>query len=513
MLRTQPPGPEREVTLVAVHQFAPDRSSRRERTRREPVQPQTSRATIRRRQIVLTLAALTAISVVVAMGSGRGTVWWIVAGLVAVDAVYLGMLHRSRRQAAEREFGLWVESTTDLGGLMTPRSNNESSMTVPLAAARHTYSPWAAGRFILSYAAGWALSPFVFALTVLSRETPRDATSQRWLANLQTAQERLREQSLRTLAVSAATTASVTATGAVAFAAPGVASATTVTASANVLATPEIAAAAPAGIAYTVVTGDTLWGIADRYGTTVARLASLNHISNQNLVFPGDVLTVPAGPSSSRFSSRGSTYTVREGDTLWSIAARFDSTVSVLAATNNVTDPNLIFPGQVLVVRGDSDERRSPSGPTNRTTTGTRSRQPTRGHTRPISSPRAAAPTSAATIAVEVALAQVGKPYVWAGSGPSDFDCSGLVMYAWEHAGVGLPHYSVSQYADTQRIDRSQLRPGDLVFYDTGDGAQPGHVTIYVGNDQVVTADEPGTDVRVESLTWDGTPMGFGRVR
>ena len=58
-----------------------------------------------------------------------------------------------------------------------------------------------------------------------------------------------------------------------------------------------------------------------------------------------------------------------------------------------------------------------------------------------------------------------------------------------------------------------QLQPGDLVFYDTGGGAQPGHVTIYVGNGQIVTADSPGTVVRVEVVNWDGVPMGYGRVR
>jgi cell wall-associated NlpC family hydrolase len=86
-------------------------------------------------------------------------------------------------------------------------------------------------------------------------------------------------------------------------------------------------------------------------------------------------------------------------------------------------------------------------------------------------------------------------------------------MYAWAHAGVSLPHYSVAQYLDTARISRSQLQPGDLVFYNTGGGAQPGHVTIYIGNGQIVTADHPGTAVRIEVVNWDGVPMGYGRVR
>jgi cell wall-associated NlpC family hydrolase len=86
-------------------------------------------------------------------------------------------------------------------------------------------------------------------------------------------------------------------------------------------------------------------------------------------------------------------------------------------------------------------------------------------------------------------------------------------MYAWARAGVSLPHYSVAQYLDTTRISRSQLQPGDLVFYNNGSGAQPGHVTIYIGNGQIVTADHPGTVVRIEVVDWDGIPMGYGRVR
>ena len=71
----------------------------------------------------------------------------------------------------------------------------------------------------------------------------------------------------------------------------------------------------------------------------------------------------------------------------------------------------------------------------------------------------------------------------------------------------------MAQYEDTTRISAAQLQPGDLVFYDNGDGAQPGHVTIYIGHGQIVTADSPGTVVRVEVVDWDGMPMGYGRVR
>jgi cell wall-associated NlpC family hydrolase len=459
---------------------------------------------MRRRQIVFALACLMAVAVVAAIGSGSRSAWWAVVAVLALGSTYLGLLHRSRRRAAEREFGAWAAPRADFAGSLTGVQTSGEPQMVPLPSAPGaSHHPLGLLRFTFAYAAGWALSPVVFALSLLLREMPRDAASQRWLANLQSAQERLRDQSLRTIVVSAATTASVTATGAAAFAGSSPAGASTVTANAPVLASARLAAAAPSST-YTVMAGDTLWAISLRFGTSVATLAELNHIADENLIYAGEVLTLPAGVSSHGVSSApaqpvtSGTYTVRPGDSLWSIAMRFGTSVSELAAINNIANPNVIYAGQVLRLQG-----------TPVTTSAPVTTSPTQGHSKPVSAPPKASP---AAVAVQVALAQVGKPYVWGGAGPNTFDCSGLVMYAWAHAGVDLPHYSVAQYEDTERVSESQLRPGDLVFYDTGSGAQPGHVTIYIGGDQVVTADQPGTDVRVVPLTWDGPPMGFGRV-
>lgn len=98
----------------------------------------------------------------------------------------------------------------------------------------------------------------------------------------------------------------------------------------------------PTNQTYTVVPGDTLYAIAARYRTTVAELAALNGIVNPNLIYPGQVLQIPV------FSEPVSTYTVRSGDTLSSIASRFGTSVGELASINNLSNPNLIYPGQVL---------------------------------------------------------------------------------------------------------------------------------------------------------------------
>jgi cell wall-associated NlpC family hydrolase len=104
--------------------------------------------------------------------------------------------------------------------------------------------------------------------------------------------------------------------------------------------------------------------------------------------------------------------------------------------------------------------------------------------------------SSQAAKAVQVAMAQIGKPYVWAGAGPNVFDCSGLTMYAWGAAGVLMPHSAAAQYAMFPHVDRSALQPGDLVFF----GSPIHHVGMYVGGGQMVDAPETGQDVQVQPL-------------
>ncbi len=101
--------------------------------------------------------------------------------------------------------------------------------------------------------------------------------------------------------------------------------------------------------------------------------------------------------------------------------------------------------------------------------------------------------------ALRYAMTRRGDPYVWGAAGPSTFDCSGLVMWAYEQVGISLPHYTVSQYNMGEHISRSQLQPGDLVFfYPTIE-----HVGIYLGNGLMVDAPATGQVVEVQRVMWD----------
>ncbi len=119
------------------------------------------------------------------------------------------------------------------------------------------------------------------------------------------------------------------------------------------------------------------------------------------------------------------------------------------------------------------------------------------------------AASAPAAKAVEVALAQLGKPYQWGASGPHRFDCSGLTSFAWAAAGVTLPRSSRMQYNATTRISRSELTPGDLVFYHS----PISHVAMYIGDGKVVEAPNSGNNVRIrhDGLTRRGV-VGFGRA-
>ncbi len=116
-------------------------------------------------------------------------------------------------------------------------------------------------------------------------------------------------------------------------------------------------------------------------------------------------------------------------------------------------------------------------------------------------------------IALYSAEKQLGLPYVWGGSGPLGFDCSGLTMTAWRSANVSLEHSAAAQFDETTPIALWDLQPGDLLFYDFSGSDTPAnidHVVMYAGNGLVIQAAYTGTDVMLTPL-WTNDLVGASR--
>jgi len=106
--------------------------------------------------------------------------------------------------------------------------------------------------------------------------------------------------------------------------------------------------------------------------------------------------------------------------------------------------------------------------------------------------------SSVGAVALRAALTRRGSPYVWGAAGPAEFDCSGLVVWAYAQLGISLPHYTGDIWNDGQHVSRSELQPGDLVFL----YANLDHMGIYVGGGMYLNAPHTGTVVQVQPVPW-----------
>lgn len=172
----------------------------------------------------------------------------------------------------------------------------------------------------------------------------------------------------------------------------------------------------------------------------------------------------PAPPAAAQ------TVLVQAGDTLWGLARRNGTTVAELQRLNNLGTSTLIRIGQTLILSESTRAAR-------------------------------------VAIAVAYAKAQIGKPYRFGAAGPETFDCSGLVMRAWQAAGVQLPRVTYDQIKVGQRVTRDQLEAGDLVFTNNG-----GHVMLYIGDGQVVNAGHTGVTVSQQPLPRIEKVVAFVRL-
>ena len=247
----------------------------------------------------------------------------------------------------------------------------------------------------------------------------------------------------------------------------------------------------------TVKKGQTLQSIAKDKHVSVEALAKNNDLDPDSDLSPNQELDVPEPAKK---------YTVKEGDTVSEIAhAHGLDTEDVLKWNNLSWDDCVIFIGDDLNLQDPTTDQ-----PADTTTTAANNNN---GHVASI-----VGSTQAEQI-VNLAkqYASMNIPYVWGGSTPSGFDCSGLTSYIFNQIGIGIGRTTIAQEAHVQSTDISDAsqvaavaQPGDLLFW--GGHGSTYHVGIYIGNNQFVAAPQPGQNVSVQAVSNYFKPSFVGKV-
>lgn len=286
-------------------------------------------------------------------------------------------------------------------------------------------------------------------------------------------------------------------------------------------------------VSYTVQAGETLSQIAKQFDVRSDAIAQASALDDPNRLSIGTVLKVPLP---------GHEHEVKAGETLRDIAAQEKVDLGSLIDFNALDDPELIRVGQVLMVPTPPNLPSAPA--TNTAAASSPSPKPAAPAPAPAGAPAAPAPAAAspqsATSASQPATALpaqaatqpagqaakptapvavvappkgaptdglagaglklLGAPYVWGGSSPSGFDCSGYVWYAAKQAGKSISRGLLGEYNSGPHPSHDELKPGDLVFFQNTYSAGLSHNGIYIGNNQFVHAADEAAGVTISSL-------------
>ena len=296
---------------------------------------------------------------------------------------------------------------------------------------------------------------------------------------------------------------------------------TALSASAALLTTGTSALAA----SYKVVKNDSLWAISKKYGVSVSSLQKANSLSG-NTIYVGQTLKIPSNSKTTSLKSTAqtstgsktaavkatatssTTYKVAKGDTLWSIAKKYGVSVSALQKANNLSS-SLIYIGQSLKLASSLTsyttngvtKSTTTSSTTKSTTTKTKSSTSTSKTAvsqAPTSIKRSSTTASSANITA-YALTFLGVPYVWGGTTPSGFDCSGYVQYVYNHFGINVGRTTYTQQYAGTKISVASAQAGDLYFWGSYGSAY--HVAIALGGGQYVMAPAPGQVVKTGNVS------------
>ncbi len=286
----------------------------------------------------------------------------------------------------------------------------------------------------------------------------------------------------------------------------------------------------PSTRTYEVQPGDTLAGIADTFGVDVSTILSSNGVDDPDTIKPGSELRI--------LPVKGLEYTVQPSETLADISYKYQVDLGLLLDYNDLNDPDVIRVGAKLVVPGGKlrpDLVPAPApvveAPSPRTQPAAAAPAivavPAAPAPRPAAAAPAPKPAAAAAAAPELAVGggggtivanamkYLGYRYVFGGTSPAGFDCSGFVYYIHNHSGAPVGRGMWQQYNGGAHIPQSALQPGDTLFF--ANTYMPGlsHDGIYIGGGQFIHASDERTGVTISSLGsgyWQAHYMGATRL-
>lgn len=220
---------------------------------------------------------------------------------------------------------------------------------------------------------------------------------------------------------------------------------------------------------YKVKKGDSLASIARAHDTSATKLRKLNDLAG-NHIYVGQSLKVPGQATTTKNTTKeATTYTVKSGDSLGLIALKKGISIATLKSLNNLKN-DTIFVGQSLKV---STTKTTTTNSTTKKTT-TSEKTTTSNQARNITS---------------LALKHQGVPYVWGGSSPSGFDCSGFIYYVFKQNNYSISRMQVSEYRRSAKtISAKNLVAGDLIFFQNTYKQGISHAGIYLGGGQFIHA-------------------------